>query len=511
MKRHYKIIIGALLLVAAGALGLWAYIKSVAPPGEEWLAYDNEQVLETIDRQLAGWDMAQLAEKEAWVLEKSVAQLQQAVWQGDLTYEELSAVYLSRIKRLDQCEKGYNAVVTVAADALEQARACDWERQHMQDAGKGWQERPLLGMPMLWKDNINTQNLATSGGVEAFGEYVPASNAEVVRTLRQQGVVILGKANLSELAYFVSSVMPSGYSGRKGQTVNPFGPLKLSPSGSSSGSAVAVTANLAPLAMGTETAGSIAGPAAANSVVGFKPSRSKVSAEGIWPLVAAVDTAGPLSKTVADAALVYSALTGEALPAWDEAKLEHAVLGLVSYAYNDPKELARLREQLESLGAQVVEVSIEQGAAVQNLIPLTFKRDFEAFAQAQQLPITDLAELIAYNEADARRRIRYGQDLLEQAQAASADEQPLKQEIALAKEQLNTLFAQEKLTAIVYLTTSASSVVAAAGCPQLTVPFGADQAGAPLGVTFAALSGQDAELLELGWAFEQAVQGRLQP
>lgn len=514
MSRKRKIIGGILLLLFLCIAGVFIYLKAVIPPGEEWIAYNSGKITADIDRQLEDLDIDTLiSEKESLVLEKNIDELQQAVGQGKLTYEELAAICLYRIKTLDQSRHGYNSVTEVAVDVLEQARACDTARSALLQSGIQFPPSPLFGIPVLLKDNINTADIPTSAGAEAFSTFLPREDAALVRTLREQGAVILGKNNLSEFANYLSSVMPSGYSGKAGQTVNPFGPLKISPSGSSSGSAVSVTANLAPVSFGTETAGSISGPAAANSVVGFKPSRGSISAEGIMPLIQAVDTPGPIAKCVSDASLAYGALSGSyADLSGQEDALNGAVIGLLTYDYNQEDMIPQLKTALEHAGAQVKELPGIQDVSVQNIIYLTFRRDFEAYALKYGLPITTLKELIAYNQEDSRRRIRYGQDLLEAADGVEqCDDGPIKGSIQEAQEILDSLFSEHGLDAVVFLNSTASATVSAAGYPQLTVPLGMDKKGVPQGATFAAEYGRERKLLELGYSFEQNVQGRFRP
>lgn len=511
-QKRTKVIFGAvlaaLLLLAAAAFLLF---KLLAPPGEEWLAYGNERIIASIDAQLAGLDAEGLAaEKESLVLEKTVEELQGAVARGELTYEELTAICLYRIKTLDQSHHGYNSVMEVAPDALEQARAKDAQRLA---AGQEGGLPPLFGIPVMLKDNINTAGIPTSAGAVAFADFTPRQDAPLVQALREQGAVILGKNNLAEFAYYVSSTMPNGYSGKKGQAMNPFGPRKISPSGSSSGSAVAVSANLAPLSIGTETAGSIVGPAAANSVVGFKPTRESVPGEGIFPLIKKIDTAGPMARTVQDAALGYAAISGQAAPELNAASLKGAAVGLAVFGYEDEAMVAQLRTALEQAGARVVNVELDQGGVeVQNIIQLSFKQDFEEFARRYEMPITDLGELIEYNRADAKRRARYGQDHLEAANAVQAPD-PARTDASIqnAQASLDGLFAGQGLDAVAFLNTAGSTVASAAGYPELCVPLGLDKKGAPQGATFVMPAGQDAALLNLGYAFQQAVRGRRVP
>lgn len=516
MEKKRKLVGGIILIAVVLIAGSLWILKKIVPPGEEWISYGNEEIIASIDRQLEGMDIERLvAEKEGYVLEKSIADIQQSVAQGVLTYEELTAVCLYRIKTLDQKHHGYNSVMEVAPDAMEQARMRDRERARINVTSADGEVPPLFGIPVMFKDNINTKGIPTSTGVVAFADFIPDEDAGIVRVLREQGAVILGKNNLSEFANYVSRVMPGGYSGKKGQTVNPFGPLRISPSGSSSGSAVAVTADLTPVSIGTETSGSIVAPAAANSVVGFKPSRSAMPGDGIFPLIREVDTAGPITKNVEDAALVYRAIikgtTGREVSCdFKGNALQGAVIGLISYDYNDQEMVEKLRCELELSGCRVLDVQIDLGnIEVQNVIQLSFKEDFEEFTAQHGMPITKLEDLISFNKKEQKRRARYGQDLLQAAVTDAAGKTEILSSISEAQKTMDELFCEHGLDAIVFLNSTASMPAAAAGYPELTIPLGADRKGVPQGATFAAGDGQDLKLLELGYAFEQAVKGRI--
>ena len=251
----------AVLLVLIGiSRGMTAQEMNMQP--EEAIMYETD-VLPVIQQQLAGLDLDSIRAKEALILEKDLADIQAAVQAGKMSYAELTAFYLDRIARYDRVEGGINAVVQVNPQAMAQARALDAARN--QDKG------PLYGIPVLLKDNINAKGMATSAGTHALQDYKPQDDAPVVARLMEEKAIILGKANLSELANFVDENMPNGYSSRLGQTRNPHAPGYVSPLGSSAGSAAAVAANLAPVSLGTETTGSIIAPAAIHSLVGMKP------------------------------------------------------------------------------------------------------------------------------------------------------------------------------------------------------------------------------------------------
>ena len=480
----------------------------MASPGEEWISYENDKVIESIDQQLRGMDMDRIMkEKEKYLVEKSIQDIQSSVKKGDLTYEELTAICLQRIKTLDQEKKGYNSVIVVNEHAVEEARKRD----------KNYHENrknvsSIYGIPVMLKDNINTADMPTSAGAEAFSNFYPSEDAELVKKLKENGAIILGKNNLSEFANYVSSIMPAGYSGRKGQTVNPFDPLKLSASGSSSGSAVAVTANLVPISIGTETDGSIVAPAAKNSVVGFKPTRDSISGEGIFPLIKKIDTDGPITKNVKDATIVYNAVADVQISLnFQKDALFGKRIGVLGYDYNDEEILSDLKKKLQESGADVVDVELNsEGILNSNTISHTFRKDFEEYAVAYHLPIKTLKGLLEYNQEEPKRRIKYGQDWLEEAEKAGlSDSNEIDQSIRKAKKELQSLFQEKRLDCIVFLNSTGSTYAAVSGYPELTIPFGADKKKVLQGVTFITLSGEEEKLLNLGYSFESYRKGRL--
>ncbi|MBA3931266.1 MAG: amidase, partial [Xanthomonas sp.] len=235
--------------------------------------------------------------------ELDIADLQARMQSGELDSRKLTKAYLDRIAAVDKAGPQLNAVIELNPDALKEAALRDVERRANTVRG------PLHGIPVLLKDNIDAVPMATSAGSLALKDFRPGQDAFLVRRLRDAGAVILGKANLSEWANFRSSHSTSGWSGRGGQTRNPYA-LDRNPCGSSSGSAVAVSANLAAISVGTETDGSILCPAAINGVVGLKPTVGLVSRQGILPISHSQDTAGPIARSVSDAALLLAALAG---------------------------------------------------------------------------------------------------------------------------------------------------------------------------------------------------------
>lgn len=474
----------------------------------------------------------------------TAASLGQALERGAITAAELAGFYLDRIQRLNPA---LNAVITVSPDVSAEAAASDARRAA--GAGRG----PLEGIPVLLKDNVSAAGLpATAGSPALLG--ADAADAFLVTGLRAAGAVILGKANLSEWANFRSRPSSSGLSTLGGQAVNPHGSGR-SPSGSSSGSAVAVAAGLAPVAVGTETDGSIVSPAAACGVVGIKPTVGLVSRSGIVPISAAQDTAGPMTSTVADAAALLTAMAG-ADPA-DQATQAAAAHATSYAAFLDPAGLDGARVGVWRAGSAqagagtvaVLDAALAvlrgQGAVVVDPVELTgadqlgepefaaltheFKHDLNAYLSGLggDHP-ADLAGLIAFNTRNAASVLaHFGQELFEAAQATSGDlgaPDYLEARSAanqIARDALDTALATHRLDAVIALTGhpawlidhvlgdyhgwGTSGPAAVAGYPAITVPAGR-VGGLPVGLSFMGPAWSEPRLIELAYAYELARQ-----
>jgi len=479
----------------------------------------------------------------------TVAALRRALADGALTATELTAFYSSRIERLNPA---LHAVISVSPQAAAEARACDEAR--VRGAAPG----PLAGIPILIKDNIAVAGMAATAGSPALAE-ADQDEAFLVTRLREAGAVILGKANLSEWANFRSTHSSSGWSTLGGQAVNPHGTGR-NPSGSSSGSGVAVAAGLAPLAVGTETDGSIVCPASACGIVGIKPTLGLVSRTGIVPISAAQDTAGPMTRSVADAAALLSVLAAAdpADPATAPAAAAardytacldgYALAGARLGVWRDGSEdgdarttavLEQALALLRGAGAELVDPVELPGAAEINepeFAALTheFKHDFNAYlAGLRGTHPADLAALIKYNQHYAGTVLaHFGQEHFERAEATTGDPREPGYQAARAeasrraREALDGPLAAHRLDAIVALTASpawltdyvlgdhdvfhTSSPSAVAGYPAVTVMAG-NVSGLPVGLSFLGPEWSEPALIALAYAFEQAAPPRLVP
>jgi amidase len=475
----------------------------------------------------------------------TVANLSQALTVGSLTAAELADFYLARI---DAINPQLRAVISVSPDAAGDAAASDTRR------ATGSPRGPLDGVPVLIKDNVSAMGLpATAGSPALLG--AAAADAFLVNRVRAAGAVILGKANLSEWANFRSRPSSSGLSTLGGQAVNPHG-VGRSPSGSSSGSAVAVAAGLTALAIGTETDGSIVSPSAACGIVGIKPTLGLVSRTGIVPISAAQDTAGPMTRTVADAAALLTVIAGAdpADPATAEAA-GHAVdytgfldasaaagarLGVwrAGSAPADSATLAVLDAALAALrsqGAELVdpvELADAEKLGEPEFAAMTheFKHDINAYlgGLAGEHP-ADLAGLIEFNNRHAAEVLNhFGQELFEAAEATSGDlSDPAYLEARaaatrIARSGLDAALGVHRLDAVIaltghpawltdhvlgdYHTWATSSPAAVSGYPSITVPAGLVR-GLPVGLSFIGPAWSEPRLIALAYAFEMARSG----
>ena len=486
--------------------------------------------------------------------EATVAELQKRMASGGLSARRLAEAYLARLAALDRQGPELRSVIETNPDALAIADALDAER------GAGGVRGPLHGIPVLIKDNIDTADrMTTTAGSLALEGSTPRQDASLARRLRERGAVILGKTNLSEWANFRSSRSVSGWSGRGGQCRNPYA-LDRNPCGSSSGSGAAVAANLAALAIGTETDGSIVCPATTCGVVGIKPTVGLVSRAGIIPISQTQDTAGPMARTVADAAVLLTAIAG--VDPRDEATAEAGAQasdytrfldanGLRGARVGVARNLAGFHPDTDRLFEQAVAELKHQGAElidpadVPNVKELgdpelevmlyEFKDGLDAYLAAlgPQAPVRTLADAIAFNERNRAREMTYfGQEIFLKAQTKGPLTTPAYRE-ALDKchrlsrrEGLDAILDRHKLDALVAPTGAPAWVIdpvsgdhfvggnstpaAVAGYPSLSLPMGF-VFGLPVGLSFIGRAWSEPVLLRLAYAFEQATRHRRPP
>jgi len=477
-------------------------------------------------------------------VEATIPQIQAAVRQHKLTYEQLVRLYLGRIEAYDRGGPKLNSIRHLNPKAIEIAKERDRHR-----AGH---HSPLYGIPILLKDNIDTADEPTTAGSVALANSVPPRDAFITRKLREAGAIIIGKANLTEFANYLANNMPAGYSSLGGYVLNPYntapaaggdGRPELSPGGSSAGPGSAVAASLVTIAIGSETSGSILSPSNQNSLVGIKPTVGLISRSGIIPIAASQDTAGPMARTVTDAAILLGALTARDPedPATDHGALptdytefllrdglKGARIGVPHAGFwdglkDDQKQiLENAIAVMRSQGAEVMDVEIESAKELNDfksgVLRYEFKRDLNHYLSTLKpgFPIRTLADVIAFNiKANA---LKYGQALAIASDATDLETGRAQyladraNDLRLSRDQgIDLTMRRHGLDALLFPSNFGASMPAKAGYPSVIVPGGYLANGAPFGVTFCGLAWSEPTLIRLAYAFEQATHYRRAP
>ncbi|MBB2479163.1 amidase [Bacillus sp. APMAM] len=475
--------------------------------------------------------------------ELTIYEIQRAMENGEITSKELVMFYLHRIAKYDQKGPRLNSILEVNPDAIFIAEGLDYERKTKGVRG------PLHGIPVVLKDNIETgDSMHTSAGSIALENHMASNDAFLVQKLRKAGAVILGKANMTEFANGMSTEMWAGYSSRGGQVLNPYGDGSLFVGGSSSGSAVAVAANLTVLSVGTETDGSILSPATQNSVVGIKPTVGLISRKGIIPFTYSQDTAGPFARTVTDAALLLGAMSGvdegDAATYKSEGRIENDysiyldTAGLrgakIGVFHSDSNAFHDFEEYDDELYKSAIQTIKDQGAKIIEDIEIpSFHRKWDYGVSLYELkhsldnylsqlpsniPVHSLTELIQFNRDNKEVALKYGQNKLEQRESLA---NTLRNPEYLEAKLEDLYYSQEQgidftlkkydLDAILFPAYIGSTICAKAGYPSIAVPAGYMKNGRPFGVTFASTAYTEGLLIKLAFAFEQATKHRKVP
>jgi amidase len=489
----------------------------------------------------------------SWIEELTIGQLQQGYKEGKYTIKDVVKVYLDRIIEIDKNGPRLNSIIEINPDALNIAEELDKE------AAAGKPKGPLYGIPVILKDNIDTHDrMPTTAGATVLRNSFPDTDSYVARKLREAGAIIIAKSNLSEWANFRAKMSSSGWSGVGGQTRNPY-ILDRNPCGSSSGSGVAVSANLCMVAIGTETNGSIVCPSNNNGIVGIKPTVGLISRSGIVPISFTQDTPGPMGRTVEDVALTLGALTGidssdsktfasQGKYFTDYTKflkkdgLHGKRIGLLKKAMGFSDKVDTLMNKavvdLKANGAEVVEIELPKGfnyedASFQVLL-YEFKDGLNKYfaGHGSDSPVKNIKELIKFNKSDSVELRYFDQNIFEQAEQ-KGDLNSIEYKKALAamtkatrEDGIDKVMNTYRLDAIMAPTGSpawktdlilgdhfvggSSSLAAISGYPAITVPMGFID-GLPVGVTFFGSAWNEPILLEIAYSYEQGTKHRKAP
>lgn len=486
--------------------------------------------------------------------EMSIIEMQELMSKGSITSKQLVEMYLHRIEKIDG---KLNAILEINPDAIEVAIKMDKERAN------GKIRSAMHGIPFMIKDNIETADKmkTTAGSLALLNAPTPKYDAFIVKQLRKSGAVLLGKTNLSEWANFRSEHSSSGWSGRGGQTHNPY-ILDRSPCGSSSGSGVAVSANLIAVAVGTETDGSIICPSSINGIVGIKPTLGLLSRSGIVPLSHSQDTAGPMARTVTDAAIMLQAMVAEDsndkvnlsqkgnidfsidyTKFLDKNGLKGARIGVARQYFGKNEKLDKLMSRqlklMQQHGAILIDIEFPElnnfGDAEYEVLLYEFKHDLNQYLKTRGGQYNTLEKLIQFNKDNADKEMPYfNQEIFEQAQAKGklSDEvylNSLKKSKHLSQEKsIDLIMNEHKLDAVIAPSNtpawmidliygdsfaefvSSSSLAAVSGYASVTVPSGFINS-MPIGLSFIGGAYSEAKLIKLAYAWEQASKARKKP
>lgn len=490
----------------------------------KWL--DKNKIWEALVPELQQFSEAEYDSLKPYILEQDIPSIQQNVREGKLTYEQLVLWYLHRIVKYESDpEKTLHSIIALNPRVVEEAR--------QRDQQKAIDDHLIYGMPILLKDNVNTAVMKTTAGAAILQDN-QTHDAFIVERLKEKGALILGKANLSEWAYFFCRGCPVGYSAIGGQTLNPYGRKIFETGGSSSGSGTTIAANYAVGAVGTETSGSILSPSSKNALVGLKPTIGLLSRSGIVPISSTLDTPGPMTRTVTDNAILLSALSGRD-PAdpksgghadyknyFDEIDgidLTEMRLG-VNKRFLERDSLYALQiEALRTAGAAIIEfdppdISLD---GFGDLLAGDMRFDLADYLQnhtGEAVQVSSVQQVLDFNLQDTLLRAPYGQERLIGAAESTLSRDSLHLLDSVLQVQSRLYFAvmdEHNLDAVLSINNYNAGMAAAAKYPCLTIPMGFSSEGEPSGLTFIGKPFSEAHLLKLGYQYEQLTKARRMP
>ena len=489
------------------------------------ISNDKNQLINGFEREISNFLETEYDLIKELVYEKSIPEIQQSVIDGKLTYYKLSLFYLTRIYLIEFDQESYlNSIISINKNILREAKT--------KDKIKNNNIYSLHGIPILLKDNIGFKGLPTTAGAHSLKNNF-TDDASIVKQLKDSGALILGKTNLSEWANYFCYGCPNGYSAMGGQTLHPYGRKILDTGGSSSGSGVSTTSNLATASLGSETSGSILSPSSANSLVGMKPTIGNVSRAGIVPISSTLDTAGPMTKFVIDNILIYNAindfdpLDDYSVENYDirleevvDSKLEEYTIGYYKSFYERDSLYKNAIDFLTENGVelQVIDapqIRLEGFAKILDEDMRYDLRSYLFFYGSKNLKVEDISSIIKHNEMDSIERAPYGQGIFKkiiQDTMSINDFEDLKFELMnKGNEFFDIPMDKYNLDAVLSINNYHAGYAAMAHNPCLTVPMKLRKNNEPAGLTIIAKSFQEQKLYEIGYFFEKNYMGRIPP
>ena len=489
------------------------------------ISNDKNQLINGFEREIFNFLENEYDLIKELIYEKSIPEIQQSVINGKLTYYKLSLFYLTRIYLIEFDKESYlNSIISINKNILREAKS--------KDKIKNTNIYSLHGIPILLKDNIGFKGLPTTAGAHSLKNNF-TDDASIVKQLKDNGALILGKTNLSEWANYFCYGCPNGYSAMGGQTLHPYGRKILDTGGSSSGSGVSTTSNLAAASLGTETSGSILSPSSANSLVGMKPTIGNISRAGIIPISSTLDTAGPMTKFVLDNILIYNAIND--FDPLDEYSVENYDIRIEEVVDNELNEYTigyyKSFYERDSLYKNAIDFLIEEGIKLQVIDAPQIRlegfakildedmrydlRSYLFFYGNKNLKVEDISSIIKYNEMDSVERAPYGQGIFKkiiQDTMSINDFEDLKFELMnKGNEFFDISMDKHNLDAILSINNYHAGYAAMAHNPCLTVPMKLRKNNEPSGLTIIGESFEEQKLYEIGYFFEKKYRGRIPP
>ena len=461
------------------------------------------------------------------IIEQDIPSIQNSIKEGRLSYEKLTLFYLYRIREFESdSTKSLHAIISLNPSVLEEARARDINR----DENDFLIGMSVYGMPILLKDNINTEGMPTTAGAIALYENKNTDDAFIVKRLKASGALILGKTNLSEWAYYFCGGCPVGYSAVGGQTLNPYGRATFESGGSSSGSGATVAANYAVASIGTETSGSITSPSSQNSIVGLKPTIGMLSRSGIVPISTTLDTPGPMTKNIIDNYIVLTAMSGYdasdsksfEFEDQDFGDIEDTFKGRRFGVFKDYLQDSIYRfniNKIKEAGAEIIEISpnLTDLPGFLSVLNIEMKHDLPNYLSNyadKNVKVISIEDVINFNNEDTVVRAPYGQlrfKNIGKDTVTLVQLETIKKTLMTNARNYFQALDFMSLDAILSINNSHAGYSAVAEYPNLTVPMGYKSTGEPVNLTFIGKPKEEGKLLLLGYVFEQLTKHRKLP
>ena len=457
------------------------------------------------------------------ILNKNISYIQSKIDEDLFGYEDLVKFFIYRIYKYEMDKDLYlNSVISLNPDVVSQARELD----------KNKSDNPLYGIPILVKDNINVENMVTSAGASVFKNNLVYDDATVIKNLKKNNVLILGKLNMSEWAYYFCRPCPVGYSSLGGQTLNPYGRKIFESGGSSSGSGVSVAANFAVASLGSETSGSILSPSSKNSLVGLKPTIGNISRSGIVPISSFYDTSGPMTNNVLDNAIIYNSMIG--FDQSDELSKESTKINIqemqnfessdlkIGYSsrYLSDSLFISTVNDLQSIGINNISYTSSNSSLpyFRGILTSDMKRDLPKYIDQfanENIVVRNVSDIVKFNNTDTITHAPYNQDIFNEIvndNVSDIELEEMKKSTKMkATEFLNELMTRYNFDVFVSVDNSMAGIAAAAHFPALSVPMGYRKSGEPSNITFITSSNNEQLLYNVAYLFEKNFNRREAP